>query len=179
MNQNHFCEGVEVHSALRCSCLSISLVAHTQLLLLFTMATAAMIVLLLLSSLLLDGVVVDSFQLSCSNSNQKIKSQLQQQHYYAIQLPSPLFASTDGEDESSSSSTTTFAASAESIGEKVFAELDKMRQNFAELTESLTMAKEREEQAKEDVTRLTEEKANVEAETDNAIAGRKRILRYV
>ena len=136
-----------------------------------------MIVLFLLSSLLLDGVVVDSFQLSCSNSNQKIKSQLQQQHY-AIQLPSPLFASTDGEDESSSSSTT-FAASAESIGEKVFAELDKMRQNFAELTESLTMAKEREEQAKEDVTRLTEEKVSVEAEKDNVIAGRKRILRYV
>ena len=142
------------------------------------MTTTVMIVLFLLSSLLLDGVVVDSFQLSCSNSNQKIKSQLQQQHY-AFQLPSPLFASTDGEDESSSSSTTTFAASAESIGEKVFAELDKMRQNFAELTESLTMAKEREEQAKEDVTRLTEEKANVEAETDNVIAGRKRILRYV
>ena len=135
-----------------------------------------MIVLLLLSSLLLDGVV-DSFQLSCSNSNQKMKSQLQQQHY-AIQLPSPLFASSDGEDESPSS-TITFVASAESIGEKVFAELDKMRQNFAELTESLTMAKEREEQAKEDVTRLTEEKADVEAETDNAIAGRKRILRYV
>ncbi len=155
-----------------------SLVAHTQLLLLFTMTTTAMIVLFLLSSLLLDGVVVDSFQLSCSNSNQKIKSQLQQQHY-AIQLPSPLFASPDGEDESFSSSTTTFAASAESIGEKVFAELDKMRQNFAELTESLTMAKEREEQAKEDVTRLTEEKVNVEAEKDNVIAGRKRILRYV
>lgn len=135
-----------------------------------------MIVLLLLSSLLLDGVVVDSFQLS-SSSNQKIKSQLQQQHY-ALQLPSPLFASTDGEDESSSSATT-FAVSAESIGEKVFAELDKMRQNFAELTESLTMAKEREEQAKEDVTRLTEEKVNVEAEKDNVIAGRKRILRYV
>ena len=139
------------------------------------MTTTVMIVLFLLSSLLLDGVVVDSFQLSCSNSNQKIKSQLQ----HAIQLPSPLFASTDGEDESSSSSTTTFAASAESIGEKVFAELDKMRQNFAELTESLTMAKEREEQAKEDVTRLTEEKVNVEAEKDNVIAGRKRILRYV
>lgn len=120
--------------------------------------------------------MVDSFQLS-SSSNQKIKSQLQQQHY-AIQLPSPLFASTDGEDESSSSATT-FAVSAESIGEKVFAELDKMRQNFAELTESLTMAKEREEQAKEDVTRLTEEKVNVEAEKDNVIAGRKRILRYV
>ncbi len=132
---------------------------------------------LLLSSLLLVDVVVDSFQLSCSNSNQKIKSQLQQQHY-AIQLP-PLFASTDGDDESSSSTTTTFAAPAESIGEKVFAELDKMRQNFAELTESLTMAKEREEQAKEDVTRLTEEKVNVEAEKDNVIAGRKRILRYV
>ena len=143
------------------------------------MTTVAMIVVFfLLSSLLLVDVVVDSFQLSSSISNQKIKSQLQQQHY-AIQLPSPLFASTDGEDESSSSSTTTFAASAESIGEKVFAELDKMRQNFAELTESLTMAKEREEQAKEDVTRLTEEKANVEAEKDNAIAGRKRILRYV
>lgn len=151
-------------------------VAHTQLLHLFTMTTTAMIVLFLLSSLLLDGVVVDSFQLS-SSSNQKIKSQLQQQHY-AIQLPSPLFASTDGEDESSSSATT-FAVSAESIGEKVFAELDKMRQNFAELTESLTMAKEREEQAKEDVTRLTEEKVNVEAEKDNVIAGRKRILRYV
>lgn len=142
------------------------------------MTTTVMIVLFLLSSLLLVDVVVDSFQLSCSNSNQKIKSQLQQQHY-AIQLPSPLFASTDGEDESSSSSTTTFAASAESIGEKVFAELDKMRQNFAELTESLTMAKEREEQAKEDVIRLTEEKVNVEAEKDNVIAGRKRILRYV
>ena len=142
------------------------------------MAMAAMIVLFLLSSLLLVDVVVDSFQLSCSNSNQKIKSQLQQQHY-AIHLPSPLFASTDGEDESSSSSTTTFVASAESIGEKVFAELDKMRQNFAELTESLTMAKEREEQAKEDVTRLTQEKVNVEAEKDNVIAGRKRILRYV
>ena len=135
-----------------------------------------MIVLLLLSSLLLDGVVVDSFQLS-SSSNQKIKSQLQQQHY-ALQLPSPLFASTDGEDESSSSATT-FAVSAESIGEKVFAELDKMRQNFAELTESLTMAKEREEQAKEGVTRLTEEKVNVEAEKENVISGRKRILRYV
>lgn len=144
------------------------------------MTTVAMIVVFfLLSSLLLVDVVVDSFQLlSSSISNQKIKSQLQQQHY-AIQLPSPLFASTDGEDESSSSSTTTFAASAESIGEKVFAELDKMRQNFAELTESLTMAKEREEQAKEDVTRLTEEKINVEAEKDNVIAGRKRILRYV
>lgn len=144
------------------------------------MTTVAMIVVFfLLSSLLLVDVVVDSFQLlSSSISNQNIKSQLQQQHY-AIQLPSPLFASTDGEDESSSSSTTTFAASAESIGEKVFAELDKMRQNFAELTESLTMAKEREEQAKEDVTRLTEEKINVEAEKDNVIAGRKRILRYV
>jgi len=140
------------------------------------MTTSAMIVLLLLSSLLLDGVVVDSFQLS-SSSNQKIKSQLQQQHY-ALQLPSPLFASTDGEDESSSSATT-FAVSAESIGEKVFAELDKMRQNFAELTESLTMAKEREEQAKEGVTRLTEEKVNVEAEKENVISGRKRILRYV
>lgn len=118
--------------------------------------------------------MVDSFQLS-SRSNQKIKSQLQQQHY-ALQLPSPLFASTEGEDESPSSTTTTFAASAESIGEKVFAELDKMRQNFAELTESLTMAKEREEQAKEDITRLTEEKNNVEAEKDNVIAVKKRIL---
>ncbi|KAK1748465.1 hypothetical protein QTG54_000404 [Skeletonema marinoi] len=96
----------------------------------------------------------------------------QQQHAVA-----PLFASADDEENSdSSSSTTTFATAPESIGEKVFAELDKMRQQFSELTESLTMAKEREEQAKGDVTRLTEKKVTVEAEKESAILGKKRVL---
>jgi len=137
-----------------------------------TMAIAA-----LLSSVLF--IEVASFQLSgTSSSNPRIVSSLprplqpQQQHAVA-----PLFASADDEENTdSSSSTTTFATAPESIGEKVFAELDKMRQQFSELTESLTMAKEREEQAKGDVTRLTEKKVTVEAEKESAILGKKRVL---
>lgn len=90
----------------------------------------------------------------------------------------PLFATNDGE-EGTDSSTSSFATVPESIGEKVFAELDNMRKQFAELTESLTMAKQREEQAKGDVTRLTDEKKNVDAEKDSVITGKKRVLRYV
>jgi hypothetical protein len=96
----------------------------------------------------------------------------------------PLFASADGEDDESSSvdsstSTATFATAAESIGEKLFAELDKMKKQFSDLTESLSIAKEREEKAKGDVKKLTEEKFNVESGRENFIAGKKRILRYV
>lgn len=90
----------------------------------------------------------------------------------------PLFATNDGE-EGTDSSTSSFATVPESIGEKVFAELDNMRKQFAELTESLTMAKQREEQAKGDVTRLTDEKKTVDAEKDSVITGKKRVLRYV
>jgi len=140
-----------------------------------TMAIAA-----LLSSVLF--IEVASFQLSgTSSSNPRIVSSLprplQPQQKHAV---APLFASADDEENSdSSSSSTTFATAPESIGEKVFAELDKMRQQFSELTESLTMAKEREEQAKGDVTRLTEKKVTVEAEKESAILGKKRVLRYV
>jgi hypothetical protein len=54
-----------------------------------------------------------------------------------------------------------------------------MRQQFSELTESLSMAKEREEQAQANVARLAEEKVNVEAEKESTIARKKRLLRYV
>jgi hypothetical protein len=91
-----------------------------------------------------------------------------------------LFASADGDETAvDSSSSTTIATATESIGDRIFAELDKMRQQFSELTESLSMAKEREEQAQANVMRLTEEKVNVEAEKESTIAGKKRVLRYV
>ncbi len=142
----------------------------TQPLMIFT----AMAISVFLSSLMF--VEVASFHLSGTSSFvSSSPGQLLQprQTDYA-----PLFASNDGED-TTDSSTTSFATVPESIGEKVFAELDNMRKQFAELTESLTMAKQREEQAKGDVTRLTDEKKTVDAEKDSVISGKKRVLRYV
>ena len=124
-------------------------------------------------------VEVASFHLSGTSSSNphiivsSLPGQLLQPRQHA-----PLFASSDDE-EVTDSSTTTFATAPQSIGEKVFAELDNMRKQFAVLTESLTMAKEREEQAKGDVTRLTDEKKIVDAEMDSVITGKKRVLRYV
>eukprot|EP00573_Skeletonema_grethae_P010869 CAMPEP_0201694168 /NCGR_PEP_ID=MMETSP0578-20130828/6524_1 /ASSEMBLY_ACC=CAM_ASM_000663 /TAXON_ID=267565 /ORGANISM="Skeletonema grethea, Strain CCMP 1804" /LENGTH=235 /DNA_ID=CAMNT_0048179807 /DNA_START=32 /DNA_END=736 /DNA_ORIENTATION=+ len=128
-----------------------------------------------LSSVML--VEVASFHLSgTSSSNPHIVSSLPGQLLQPRQMDyAPLFASNEGE-EVADSSTTSFATVPESIGEKVFAELDNMRKQFAELTESLTMAKQREEQAKGDVTRLTDEKKNVDAEKDSVITGKKRVL---
>ena len=123
----------------------------------------------LLLSLLLEEV--HSFQFSNSSPLRNIVSSLpgnlqpQQSRY------SPLFAFPD--DDS------TFATATEFIGDKMFAELDKMRQQFSELTESLTMAKEREDQAVRDVTTLAEKKGNVEVEKESFFAERKRVLRYV
>eukprot|EP00574_Skeletonema_japonicum_P005810 CAMPEP_0201735310 /NCGR_PEP_ID=MMETSP0593-20130828/36705_1 /ASSEMBLY_ACC=CAM_ASM_000672 /TAXON_ID=267983 /ORGANISM="Skeletonema japonicum, Strain CCMP2506" /LENGTH=570 /DNA_ID=CAMNT_0048228837 /DNA_START=9 /DNA_END=1721 /DNA_ORIENTATION=- len=121
-------------------------------------------------------VEVASFHLSGTSSSNphiivsSLPGQLLQPRQHA-----PLFASSDDE-EVTDSSTTTFATAPQSIGEKVFAELDNMRKQFAVLTESLTMAKEREEQAKGDVTRLTDEKKIVDAEMDSVITGKKRVL---
>lgn len=139
---------------------------------------ATMVIVALLSSCVFL-VEVSSFQPSgTATSNHIVKSLPSQivpprQPCYA-----PLFASADDKKDTDSS-TTTFATAPESIGEKVFAELDKMRQQFSELTESLSMAKEREEQAKGDVARLTEEKNTVDSEKESFIAGKKRVLRYV
>mmetsp|Transcript_4560 Transcript_4560/g.6980 ORF Transcript_4560/g.6980 Transcript_4560/m.6980 type:complete len:583 (+) Transcript_4560:92-1840(+) len=135
--------------------------------------TAMAISIVLFSVLLVE---VASFHLSGTSSSNphiivsSLPGQLLQPRQHA-----PLFASSDDE-EVTDSSTTTFATAPQSIGEKVFAELDNMRKQFAVLTESLTMAKEREEQAKGDVTRLTDEKKIVDAEMDSVITGKKRVL---
>jgi hypothetical protein len=146
--------------------------------------TTTVMMLALLSSAMF--VEVESFQLSStSSSNPHFVGSLLPGNFLQPRQPhnAPLFASTDGDETSdsstSSSTTTTFATATESIGDKIFAELDKMRQQFSELTESLSMAKEREEQAQANVARLAEEKVNVEAEKESTIARKKRLLRYV
>ena len=144
------------------------------------MAMVALLSSMMMMLLLLVVEVVASFQLSSTSSSlsnphgQLLLQPSRQQPHYA-----PLFASTDGDETPELSTTTAFASASESIGEKMFAELDKMRQQFSELTESLTMAKETEEQAIGDVTRLTEEKVNVDANKDSVVSGKKRVLRYV
>lgn len=139
--------------------------------------TNMVIAALLSSSVFLVEVV--SFQSSgTSLSNPHIVKSLPSQIVPPRQpCYAPLFAFSDDKEDVDSSTTT--LATAPSIGEKVFAELDKMRQQFSELTESLSLAKEREEQAKGDVARLTAEKNTVDAEKESFIAGKKRVLRYV
>ena len=138
--------------------------------------TMVMLIFALLSSSVFLVDVVSAFQSSSSNH---IVKNLPGQILTPRQPSSvPLFASTDDKDDADSS-TTTVATAPESIGEKVFAELDKMRQQFSELTESLNVAKEREEQAKGDVARLTKEKNTVDTEKESFIAGKKQVLRYV
>lgn len=130
----------------------------------------------LLSSSVFLVDVVSAFQSSSSNH---IVKNLPGQILSPRQPSSvPLFTSTEDKDDADSS-TTTVVTVPESIGEKVFAELDKMRQQFSELTESLNVAKEREEQAKGDVVRLTKEKNTVDTEKESFIAGKKQILRCV
>ena len=141
--------------------------------LLFT--TMVMLFALLSSSVFLVDVV-SAFQSSSSNH---IVKNLPGKTLTPRQPSSvPLFASTEDKDDADSS-TTTVVTAPESIGEKVFAELDKMRLQFSELTESLNVAKEREEQAKGDVARLTKEKNTVDTEKESFIAGKKQVLRYV
>ena len=145
--------------------------------LLFT--TMVMIIALLASSIFFLIDVVSAFQSGTSSSSNHIVKNLPSQILTPRQPSSvPLFASTDDKDDADSS-TTTVATAPESIGEKVFAELDKMRQQFSELTESLNVAKEREEQAKGDVVRLTKEKNTVDTEKESFIAGKKQVLRCV
>ena len=61
----------------------------------------------------------------------------------------------------------------ESLRRSLFAELEKMRNQFTEMTESLNKAKEREEQAQGTVASLKEKQRSVESEKKNAIDSKK------
>lgn len=61
----------------------------------------------------------------------------------------------------------------ESLRKTLFAELEKMRTQFAEMSESLSKAKEREERAQGTVATLKEEQRSVEAEKAKAVDSKK------
>jgi hypothetical protein len=61
----------------------------------------------------------------------------------------------------------------ESMRRTLFSELEKMRVQFAEMTESLTKAKEREEAAQGSVATLKEQQRSVESEKDKFINVKK------
>ena len=61
----------------------------------------------------------------------------------------------------------------ESLRRSLFAELEKMRNQFTEMTESLNKAREREVQAQGTVANLKENQQSVEKEKKNAIDSKK------
>ncbi len=118
--------------------------------------------------------------------------------HYASQF----YSSADGEKSDTSAATTTATSSAieedaeqlltelapnnddeETSGEsssfrqQMFAELEKMRNQFAEMKDSLTQAKKREEEAQVNVVRLREQKDAVVSEKNEAIQNKKMTYR--
>ena len=65
----------------------------------------------------------------------------------------------------------------ESIRNKMFAELEKLRQQFTDLTETLGQAKQEEEVAKGTFWRLREEREVVELEKEEAVQGVTKVFR--
>lgn len=61
----------------------------------------------------------------------------------------------------------------ESLRKTLFAELEKMRTQFSEMSESLNKAKEREEEAQGTVAALKEKQRSVESEKQRAIESKK------
>jgi hypothetical protein len=132
---------------------------------------------------------------SCNNSCNK--GSVHRRHY-----ASQFYSSADGEKSDTSAATTTATSSAieedaeqlltelapnnddeETSGEsssfrqQMFAELEKMRNQFAEMKDSLTQAKKREEEAQVNVVRLREQKDAVVSEKNEAIQNKKMTYR--
>eukprot|EP01082_Thalassiosira_pseudonana_P016100 g14026.t1 g14026 contig9:988866-990813(-) len=128
---------------------------------------------------------------SCNNSCNK--GSVHRRHY-----ASQFYSSADGEKSDTSAANTTATSSAieedaeqlltelapnnddeETSGEsssfrqQMFAELEKMRNQFAEMKDSLTQAKKREEEAQVNVVRLRAQKDAVVSEKNEAIQNKK------
>jgi hypothetical protein len=61
----------------------------------------------------------------------------------------------------------------ESLRRTLFAELEKMRDQFTEMSETLTKAKEREEKARGSIASLKEQQQSAESEKERAIDNKK------
>jgi chromosome segregation ATPase len=61
----------------------------------------------------------------------------------------------------------------ESLRKTLFAELEKMRKQFTEMSESLNQAKEREEKAQGTIATLKEQRQSVESEKKRAVDSKK------
>lgn len=61
----------------------------------------------------------------------------------------------------------------ESLRRTLFTELDKMRNQFVEMSESLSTAKKREKEAQENVALLRERQQSVESEREREINRKK------
>jgi hypothetical protein len=61
----------------------------------------------------------------------------------------------------------------ESLRRTLFAELEKMRNQFMEMSESLSMAKKREEEAQENIALLRERQKSVESDKEREINSKK------
>lgn len=61
----------------------------------------------------------------------------------------------------------------ESLRKTLFAELEKMRKQFTEMSESLNLAKEREEKAQVTIATLKEQRQSVESEKKRAVDSKK------
>lgn len=64
----------------------------------------------------------------------------------------------------------------QSIRQTLFDQLENMRKQFTEMSESLSRAKEREEQARETVVTLKEQRRSVELEKEEAISSQKSVF---
>lgn len=161
--------------------------------------THAAIIVIVCSSLILHKYLQAASSFPISPPTQ-IKSK---HNYYitgtsSLSLPkykstvSSLNAVLDDKDKSSTSSIATDdtigddegvddgdVGQADSIRQKMFSELEKLRKQFSELTESLGQAKKEEEDAKGKFWKLREQKEEADLEREEAIQSAKKTFRCV
>mmetsp|Transcript_12448 Transcript_12448/g.26285 ORF Transcript_12448/g.26285 Transcript_12448/m.26285 type:complete len:607 (-) Transcript_12448:323-2143(-) len=149
-----------------------------------------------------SSLVLHKYLLGVSSFPITSTTQIKSKHIYYIagvstrSLPdykstvSPLNAVLDDKDKRSTSSIATDdtaeddkgvddgdVGQVDSIRQKMFSELEKLRQQFSELTESLGQVKKEEEEAKGKFWKLREQKEEADLEKEEAIQSAKKTLR--
>lgn len=117
----------------------------------------------LAASLITCGYTVDAFPISRIQNHHRRPKRMA-----VYTLPPSLDDDLDTEQKKIGNS-----GQMESLRRSLFAELEKMRNQFTEMTESLNKAREREVQAQGTVANLKENQQSVEKEKKNAIDSKK------